>query len=320
MTSSAEDATAAAASVAAAQQIADLQQQLEAAKQQLQTIQRENARSNNDAQQQSVANNTLHVDSYRVPKLPQFFRKDPRLWFVQVEATFRTSRITAQSTMADYVIPCIDSEAISAVADIIADSNSLNKYDAIKERLISTFAISDEAKIRQLLRGQVSHDGKPSQLLIRIKALGGTTCSEAVMRSIFIDHLPEHTRGILAASSVADLGELAKIADAVVDAFNANSTSISSIDGRRDKSPSRDSRIDELSEKLDRLLKLQIGDGGRSRSRSRSKQPGKPQKVRSASPDASRLCYVHKKYGNKAYRCRDPKNCTWGGATLNQGN
>ena len=37
--------------------------------------------------------NVVRVDSYRVPKIPPFLIKDPVIWFIQVEATFKATRI-----------------------------------------------------------------------------------------------------------------------------------------------------------------------------------------------------------------------------------
>ncbi len=37
-------------------------------------------------------------------KLPDFWVKDPKMWFSQAEAQFRRARITAQTTMYDYVL------------------------------------------------------------------------------------------------------------------------------------------------------------------------------------------------------------------------
>jgi hypothetical protein len=41
-------------------------------------------------------------------KLPDFWVKDPKMWFAQAEAQFRRARITAQTTMYDYVLMKLD--------------------------------------------------------------------------------------------------------------------------------------------------------------------------------------------------------------------
>ncbi len=37
-------------------------------------------------------------------KIPDFWVKDPKMWFSQAEAQFRRARITTASTMYDYVL------------------------------------------------------------------------------------------------------------------------------------------------------------------------------------------------------------------------
>jgi hypothetical protein len=37
-------------------------------------------------------------------KLPDFWVKDPKMWFSQAEAQFRGARIMAESTMYDYIL------------------------------------------------------------------------------------------------------------------------------------------------------------------------------------------------------------------------
>lgn len=68
------------------------------------------------------------VDSYRVPKIPGFFRSDPELWFLQAESTLRNARITAECTKADAILAELDIEIVSCVKDIISMSSPPPRY------------------------------------------------------------------------------------------------------------------------------------------------------------------------------------------------
>ena len=81
-------------------------------------------------------------------------------------------------------------------------------YTQIKNRLISCFSISAETRFRQLLRGEVISDGKPSLHVTRIRALNDGNCSDAILESVFLEQMPSHDRVILAMSNVEDLQEL----------------------------------------------------------------------------------------------------------------
>ena len=71
--------------------------------------------------QSSVRNPLAYprVDHYRIPKIPIFIRSDPALWFLQVERTFRASRVTADDTKADIVISALDSDTVAILRDIL---------------------------------------------------------------------------------------------------------------------------------------------------------------------------------------------------------
>lgn len=111
------------------------------------------------------------------------------MWFTQVEASFRQSRITVEGTKADYVIQSLDREAMSVICDIAAIEPQPNDiYKRILQRLITLFASSTKSKLCQLLKGQLLNDGKPSLPLSRLRNLdNGAKCDEAILKSIFLD-------------------------------------------------------------------------------------------------------------------------------------
>lgn len=84
-----------------------------------------------------------HVDSYRVPKIPSFFREDPRLWFPQVESSLAHANITTQKTMAETVIAALSFDEVVVIRDIIsATPQPRDVHDQIKARIISSFSTS----------------------------------------------------------------------------------------------------------------------------------------------------------------------------------
>ena len=108
----------------------------------------------------------LQVLAYRSPKIPAFSRAHPLPWFVQAEITMRIAGITNSATKADFVAEKPDSETVMCVLDLLNKTPRLaNLYDQIKERVIAIFGGSAVERLRQLLRGQVSLDGKPSLIL-----------------------------------------------------------------------------------------------------------------------------------------------------------
>lgn len=251
------------------------------------------------------------IDAYPVPKIPNFFRSDPALWFVQVEASLRNSRISVESTMADVVLAALDAEVVTCVKDIILMSPPpTDIYYRVKARIIGTFAASAESNLRKLLKGQVLTDGKPSLVLSRLRNLNGGQCDDAGIRSIFLEQLPANHRAILAATGTEDLDRLAAIADKIADNAGIGDVQIASA-SKASSPPSLEdevvrlaSCIAELSKKVEQLSKSSNSSRSRQQFRSKSRAGGAGRE-RSRSRHKSGLCYAHRKFPNNPTSCRE---------------
>ncbi|XP_043480493.1 uncharacterized protein LOC122510125 [Leptopilina heterotoma] len=143
------------------------------------------------------------VNDYRHHKLPRFISNDPTFWFLQIESVFLNGRITAETTKANHVIAELDPEILICARDILSIRPTPgNIYTQIKNPIIANYSVSTETKLRQLLKEDIPTDGKPTLILTRLRGLGDAHCSEAIIKSVFLDQLPSSTRAILAASRV----------------------------------------------------------------------------------------------------------------------
>ena len=153
-------------------------------------------------------------------------------------------------------------------------------------------------------------DGKPSQILNRLRNLNDQNCSNEVIKSIFLDQIPPQCRIILASSSVDDLQVLAELADKIVEVTNSSDSNISAVSrdiphGRNLEAEVKrlEARLSEVTEQL-RQLKT---DRNRERPRTRSQ----PRNIRgrSKTPNREFECRFHKKYGAAARSCYG--SCSW---------
>ena len=71
---------------------------------------------------------TNRIEGARMPKIPPFIQTDSDLWYLQVEARFRNTNITVDSTKVDYICPSLGGEALSAIGDIIKKDPLLRIY------------------------------------------------------------------------------------------------------------------------------------------------------------------------------------------------
>ncbi|GFQ79521.1 uncharacterized protein LOC108253948 [Trichonephila clavata] len=83
-------------------------------------------------------------------KVPPFWKLDPRIWFMQIEAQFRNSEITADQSKYDIVISTNEAEIISYISDIVINLPTNDKYDTIKNRQMSVFADSETKRTQKL--------------------------------------------------------------------------------------------------------------------------------------------------------------------------
>ncbi|GBO33497.1 hypothetical protein AVEN_143951-1 [Araneus ventricosus] len=202
-------------------------------------------------------------------KLPSFWKANPALWFVQLEAQFALAGITVDDTKFNHVISAVDSVILNSVSDIILRPPDIDKYTILKKRLIELHSESEASKIRTLLQGLELGDQRPSQLLTRMRALAGDTVGEPLLKSLWMGRLPNSTQTILAALS-EDLAGLATVADKISDLTNH-----SNINAVHVTPSTSDARVTQLEQQVTQLTTL-VGELSstirQTRSRSRDRQ------------------------------------------------
>lgn len=234
-------------------------------------------------------------------KLPPFWADRPAIWFAQVEAQFSISGIKTDQTKYDHVVARLDTQHIAEVEDIITKPPTENKYERLKAELIRRTSTSEEQRVRQLISDEELGDRKPSQFLRHLRHLAGNVLSdENILRQLWMRRLPQHLQAILAAQSELSLDKIAELADKIIEIPGAapipSQPSVAAASATGLETIMK--RLDELSNQVAALQLKQSRQGNRSRSRPRSQS-------------RSEVCRLHKKYGDKAYRCATRTPCAW---------
>ena len=260
------------------------------------------------------------ADAYRTPKIPKFFREDPISFFVIIEASFRQARINLESTKADYLIANLDHDLIPHIKHILElEPKPADIYSQIKDRLIKSFSVSAETRLRKLLRGEVISEGKPSLLLTTLRALNDGSCTDAVIKSVFLEQMPSQVRAILALSNVEDLQELANLADKISEASQPLNYQVAST-STHVNTPSQNSAIPVTNEHFSSLVNILTKQFERlsneirdlktvSRPRGRSNSQNFRRRDRSRSRSSQSRCFYHQRFGKNAQKCTQP--CSW---------
>ncbi|KAH9380046.1 hypothetical protein HPB48_006138 [Haemaphysalis longicornis] len=141
-------------------------------------------------------------------RLPTFVRKNPHVWFTQVEAIFDLHR-----------------------ADGIGAPLNDAPYQRLKQSILDQTTASESARLRHLLTHEELGDHRPSQLLNTIRQLVGASnvdSNGALLKELFLQRLPQSTRIVLAAAGDLTLYRAAELADRVHDVTSPSVATLAS--------------------------------------------------------------------------------------------
>ncbi|KYN50015.1 hypothetical protein ALC62_00042, partial [Cyphomyrmex costatus] len=220
------------------------------------------------------------------------------------EAAFNISRITSDDTKYRYVILHLDNTALPFVSDIISNPPPTERYQALKDRIIRSFDETGESKLRKLIRGNELGDDKPSNFLQRLRNLAGGQCNDSILRTLFLEQLPENVRSVLAISEVTDLTVLASQADRI---FEITKPTINAVANAISTQVCASDPIDDLSKRIDALTKELRGQCSRQRSLSRHSRSTRNKSGSSErNQDKNPVCWYHRQFNDRAKKCFQP--------------
>lgn len=244
-------------------------------------------------------------------KPPPFWKASPQFWFDRLEAQFELAGITAQKTKFNYVLSVLDGDIIRIISDIIRQPHLTEPYENLKTNLINRLSTSEVSKLKQLLSDLALGDRQPSQLLREMRELGGDKVSEELLKSLWLQRLPDNMQAILYCNP-GTLSDLASCADKISEVYNKPSVfscskpvASSNSDAIWDRLNFVTKQLDELQLQVNRLYPIV---NYRSRSRSRSSSSNKFRRNKST------LCWYHSRFSEKALKCIQP--CSFNSNTL----
>jgi hypothetical protein len=245
-------------------------------------------------------------------KLPDFWVKDPKMWFSQAEAQFRRSSITLEGTKYDHVLVKLPEDVIMSVRALITEIEAnptleATSYQRLKEALLGSYGKTKWQMAYALLDHPDLGDRRPSAMMAEMLSLRyETSAPDSLFLALFLRRLPSSIRDHLAAADHKTAAEMAAHADVLWDARNA--TSVAAISDSlaavsvRSASPRASQSPDLRNRSPDRRR------GGGRQQFHRRPTPARQTDNRANNSNSS-LCFFHDKYGTKAHRCRAP--CTW---------
>ena len=242
---------------------------------------------------ENVAQGQIETLNTRVSlRIPPFWKVNPHLWFCQVEAQFAMNSIVAEKRKYHAVVASIESEILSQVSDVILNPPETEEYTTLKRCLLERFADSEEQRLKRLITDLDLGDKRPSHLLREMKELAGPHVNEGMVKSLWLQRLPQQAQAILSCSSEG-LDKLSTLADKISEVTRP--TEVYGISNSGEVNPLQ-VQILELTKKVSELC----NNRGRSTNKSRSKS-------RSFSKSNEKnICWYHRKFNEKASKCISP--------------
>lgn len=194
-------------------------------------------------------------------------------------------------------------------------SNSIpNLYTRIKERIIENFAVSSEAELRNMLKGETISEGRPTAILSKLRHLSRGRCNNEILKALFLEQLPPGCKAILSVSDNDDLSRLANMADKIVEHGPSLNGSIAVVTVKN----SIDNNETKILNLLDTLVtrvdarstrgreKNRNFNNKRNKSQPRSRSKSNNGRNPKSTANNSDFYFYHNKFGINARKCRPP--------------
>ncbi|XP_039308631.1 uncharacterized protein LOC120358421 [Solenopsis invicta] len=254
--------------------------------------------------QGNAGGNSAHIFSGRIAKLPPFWKEEPDLWFLQVEAAFGIAGIVRDETKYQYIIAHADPLFLPHITSLLRQPPAENKYETLKQRVLGAFTESEEVKLRKVLQGQQLGESKPTHFLQKIRNLAPVHVSDSIIKSMFLEQMPHQLRQILVANTDQDLDALTALADKLMEFSNPARLVVQQVN-QADSDSSTDSSLAAIIRRLDkieaRFTKAKRNNRSRSASRPRTSSESKQK--------SDKYCFYHHRFGENAQKCSPP--CSW---------
>lgn len=229
--------------------------------------------------------------SHVAVKVVPFYRKNPEIWFTQLEAQFALAKVTCAKTQYFHALTALPEDVASKLT-----VSASTDYNSLKEQVLDSLKANKHLLIEQALSAVDLGDRRPTELVSEIKKRFqdiNLTPDDTIIKSRLLSALPCHIRSALVGHDSASLDDYARIADSMLAVAQTPSGgfhvgAVSSYDQHKQQ-------------------------GSHSQHYSSRVPPVQNQKnytVRSFYPNQRpRVCNSHIFYGNRARHCRPW--CQW---------
>lgn len=294
----------------------------------------DNAAANNNA----LVNHVPHTNLSNF-SLPPYNSINPALWLKLVEMAFNAFHIDDESQRIFLTISSLPVAMQSEASDAIAVAGN-NTFAALTAHITKSTLVPAQQRIKKLLDDTTIGDRKPTQYLRHLRDLAGSDNGDSsIIRSIFLERLPNRITMIIAPTDDMLLDDIAKTADRIHTYMNTAPDSVNNISQLNPNSPAFIPSVDPISQITASINAIKIENKSSTETMQQSitalqqqmatlsssitttltvfqqqissLQNQRSRNSRSSSRSISRdrdssICYYHRKFQDKATKCTTP--------------
>lgn len=251
------------------------------------------------------------------PRIPPFWRDQPRLWFAQFETTIAASKLSSENKFS-LVVAQLEKTDVEQISDIIMSTQSGKRYEDLKQRLLSVYEESDSVQLHKLLNDMDLGDQRPTQLLRRMRVLARDRISDATLQILWMRNLPPATRAVVAVKEDSSLESLAVMADKIHEQAR-EIDSICACQQEKHTTPVQSHDTESNLHQLVEALTQEVAAIRMERNNTRTRPPFRHNRTFDSRAHGHRwtgsyndtnkqadMCYFHAKFGSKARKCQPP--------------
>jgi hypothetical protein len=235
-------------------------------------------------------------------KLPNFWTKEPELWFMQAETTFRRANIKCSLTMYDYMLQRLPMDVLVSVKELglrVRTGEIDDPYERLEAKLTASYQGLPWQLTFDLLDRPDLGDRRLSVLMDNMLASLPDDCQpNCLFMVLFLRHLPPDIRDQLVAQDLKEPAAMATVSNHIYDA-RPQGGPVQAV-----QQAGAHAVVSRPHSPAGPRCQANRREGSR-RGRSRRRDDG---------GDSNGLCFHHHNFGAHASRCRSP--CGWPGNGL----
>lgn len=249
----------------------------------------------------------LTIASTHMHKLPLFWSNMPEIWFIQAEQIFALNRITADMSKYRHVVAVLPQEVMSSVVDLLRNPPNSNKYESLKQALITRHSFSESKRLEELLSSSEIGDRSPSAFFRDMENIMGSSAivNSDLLKQLWLRKLPEQVKVQVISSNFENMQQILTLADKIWEVTRGSLVASVSSEPSFCSSCKNDNIIEAI-----RTLSMEVSSIKNNlhyERRSRFSQSGRNRSLsRSRSRENKNYCWYHSNFGDKANKCIQP--------------